>query len=364
MQNWLSKKYLLFLFLLVSPICLGSHSVTSEESEAVDWEIKVLYAYIHDLDVNTRQVDFQWYFSFNVNSSFEVKVVYIPEKKSPYAYYGTKTGGGNWYESKIDRPEADLDVSHQKQFWYPFDEYVMKILVGFNVSLKTESFDEKMSKANFEIKNKAIESFWVLKNNTRILDTVPDEYSDLLEDSNKTIFQFEITLARECHQQLIPFCLYWILPIIISSFFTISLIKREHELKVPHVLGSVFSPIAILILLLINIKGEKPPCITLAEGIIVFSIFIVILCPVFSLARWGRSYRFGYIEKLLTNAVGKWGKDKFEAFYRTIEFDKLNKEQISKLKNLLCRWKYEANKKKDKEKVRRIDKILDLYIFR
>jgi len=486
------------LLLSASLICLGSHRVVCEESGTVDWGISVLDTYVYDLNVNRKEADFRWYFSFYVNSSFETGVVYIPKTLSTHVYYGENISG-NWHNCIIDFQRRNLDISSPNQNLYPFDKYVIKILIGFNVSLETEDFNEKISKANFEI-GKDIEPYWVLKRNINILGSIPNEYSVFLKDTNKTVLQIKVTLTRKIGQWLSPFILYWLIPIIIPIliFLAFLLLKREHELKISYLLG-VITAIVPLIGLLNDIQGKKPPCITVVESIIMVALGGVIVLPLvlilaskkeeskrseislaypepkFDLQRFTsnlenfkailddetrykllermrdqainlphdglpsdirnviiefllilkdkiesekmrplclsclsiiydrrdnvvnakmkdlflnrmekicgnltmeektrvlrirqrfRNYDFEFMRKLLTDAVWKWETDEFEALYNSIEFDKLGKEAISELKKLLWKWRAEVNQRNDKEKVERIDKILDLSVFR
>ena len=83
-----------------------------------------------------------------------------------------------------------------------------------------------------------------------------------------------------------------------------------------------------------------------------------------SLLQKFRGYSFKFMKSVLTDAIEKWAKNEFETLYTSIEFTMLTKEQISKLKEILWKWRSEANQKKDQDKVDRIDKFLNLDAFR
>lgn len=70
-----------------------------------------------------------------------------------------------------------------------------------------------------------------------------------------------------------------------------------------------------------------------------------------------------FIKELMLDSVNKWSPEEFEKLYKEIEFDRLAKSRIGELKFLLWKLRDEANKKQLKQKVQRIDKLLELYHF-
>ena len=74
-------------------------------------------------------------------------------------------------------------------------------------------------------------------------------------------------------------------------------------------------------------------------------------------------YNSKIINQLMTDAIEKWTQVEFQSILNSIEFDKLNEEEVEQLRNRLWNWRAGAGRKKEEEKVNRIDKILELYIF-
>lgn len=69
------------------------------------------------------------------------------------------------------------------------------------------------------------------------------------------------------------------------------------------------------------------------------------------------------INQLMTEAVEKWTRVEFQNLLNSIEFDRLNEEEAEQLRNRLWNWRARAKRKEEEEKVDRIDKILELYVF-
>ena len=71
-----------------------------------------------------------------------------------------------------------------------------------------------------------------------------------------------------------------------------------------------------------------------------------------------------FIKELMLDSVNKWFTEEFEHLYKHIEFDRLDLEYVEKFKILLWKLTDEAKKKQSKEKMKRIEKLLTLYVFR
>jgi predicted nucleotidyltransferase len=69
------------------------------------------------------------------------------------------------------------------------------------------------------------------------------------------------------------------------------------------------------------------------------------------------------IDRLIIDAIETWTTTEFQNLLNSIEFSKLDKEEIERLRKRLWNWRANAVKNQEKEKVERIDKILGLYIF-
>ncbi len=69
------------------------------------------------------------------------------------------------------------------------------------------------------------------------------------------------------------------------------------------------------------------------------------------------------INQLITEAVEKWTQVEFQNLLNSIEFDRLDEEEVEQLRKRLWNWRAHAKRKKEEEKVNRIDKILELYVF-
>jgi predicted nucleotidyltransferase len=76
-----------------------------------------------------------------------------------------------------------------------------------------------------------------------------------------------------------------------------------------------------------------------------------------------QGYNLKIINQLMTDAIEKWTQDEFQNLLNSIDFDRLNEEEVVQLRNRLWNWRAEAKRRKEEEKVNRIDKILELYIF-
>jgi predicted nucleotidyltransferase len=70
------------------------------------------------------------------------------------------------------------------------------------------------------------------------------------------------------------------------------------------------------------------------------------------------------VNQLMTDAVEKWTQEEFQYLLNSIDFEKLNEEELIRLKNRLWNWRADAERKREEEKVLRIDKILELYHFK
>ena len=66
------------------------------------------------------------------------------------------------------------------------------------------------------------------------------------------------------------------------------------------------------------------------------------------------------INGLMTDAIEKWTQEEFQKLFNSIDFYKMNEEELIQLKNRLWYWREDAERKKEEEKVSRIDKILEL----
>lgn len=70
-----------------------------------------------------------------------------------------------------------------------------------------------------------------------------------------------------------------------------------------------------------------------------------------------------FLRELMLDSINKWSPDEFKELYSDIEFDRLDKNHKHKFKVLLWKLRDEANKRQLDEKVRRIDKYLQLPVF-
>ena len=69
------------------------------------------------------------------------------------------------------------------------------------------------------------------------------------------------------------------------------------------------------------------------------------------------------IDRLIVDAIETWTTTEFQNLLNSIEFNRLDKDEIERLRKRLWNWRANAMKNQEKEKVERIDKILGLYIF-
>jgi predicted nucleotidyltransferase len=69
------------------------------------------------------------------------------------------------------------------------------------------------------------------------------------------------------------------------------------------------------------------------------------------------------IDRLIIDAIETWTTTEFQNLLNSVEFSKLDKEEIESLRKRLWNWRANAVKNQDNGKVERIDKILGLYIF-
>jgi predicted nucleotidyltransferase len=74
-------------------------------------------------------------------------------------------------------------------------------------------------------------------------------------------------------------------------------------------------------------------------------------------------YNSKIIDKLIGDAIETWTAVEFQNLLNSIEFSRLNKDEIECLRKFLWNKRANAMKSQEKEKVERIDKILELYIF-
>jgi hypothetical protein len=79
-----------------------------------------------------------------------------------------------------------------------------------------------------------------------------------------------------------------------------------------------------------------------------------------------RLYRYNpkFIKGLMLDSINKWSSEEFGKLYREIEFDRLNEIHVSDFRSVLWKLRAESNKMQLNEKVKRIDAILDLSVFR
>jgi len=74
-------------------------------------------------------------------------------------------------------------------------------------------------------------------------------------------------------------------------------------------------------------------------------------------------YNKEIINQLMADAIEKWTQEEFQKLINSIDFYKLNEDELIKIKNRLWFWREDAKKKNEEEKVSRIDKILELSFF-
>lgn len=77
-----------------------------------------------------------------------------------------------------------------------------------------------------------------------------------------------------------------------------------------------------------------------------------------------QGYDSKLINQLITEAVEKWTQREFQNLLNSIEFNRLDKGDLEHLRNRLWNWRASAKEKGEEEKVDRIDKVLELYVFR
>jgi len=69
------------------------------------------------------------------------------------------------------------------------------------------------------------------------------------------------------------------------------------------------------------------------------------------------------IDQLIADAIEKWTATEFQNLLNSIKLDRLDEEEIERLRKRLWKWRANAKRSQEEEKVDRIDKILGLYIF-
>lgn len=69
------------------------------------------------------------------------------------------------------------------------------------------------------------------------------------------------------------------------------------------------------------------------------------------------------IDGLIVDAIETWTTIEFQALLNSIEFNRLHKDEVERLRKRLWNWRANAMKNQEKEKVERIDKVLGLYNF-
>lgn len=69
------------------------------------------------------------------------------------------------------------------------------------------------------------------------------------------------------------------------------------------------------------------------------------------------------IDQLIADAIEKWTATEFQNLLNSIKLDRLDEEEIESLRKRLWKWRANAKRSQEEEKVDRIDKILGLYIF-
>jgi len=77
-----------------------------------------------------------------------------------------------------------------------------------------------------------------------------------------------------------------------------------------------------------------------------------------------QKYDVNIVNQLMTDAVEKWTQEEFQYLLNSVDFEKLNEEELIRLKNRLWNWRADAERKREEEKVSRIDKVLELYYFK
>jgi hypothetical protein len=282
-----SKRLLLLISLLVFLVHSGFYCAFCSESENINWQMSSLDVIVYDLNVERKEMNLQFYFSFNANSDFETRVIYIPKTGPTHLYY-KENGSEGWYSYIIDRRPTDFDVFSPNQFWYPFDSYILKIVVGFNATLETKKLIEELTNANFKIEKdveKSIEPYWDIGNDTKLVEIIPEEYAEFLNGANKTVFQIRIELRRKFDHAIIPFLAFWLFPLIVSVIFPFSIWrsnkKEPFKISAPWIAAS-FTLAAILLSLFSWLQSQKPPpCITFSDVIIMVALMWVIALPLF-----------------------------------------------------------------------------------
>lgn len=79
-----------------------------------------------------------------------------------------------------------------------------------------------------------------------------------------------------------------------------------------------------------------------------------------------RLYKYNpeWIKELMLDLINKWSQEEFDALCKEIEFDRLDEEYIREFKILLWKLVDEAKRKQSEEKMKRIEKLLSLHVFR
>ena len=77
-----------------------------------------------------------------------------------------------------------------------------------------------------------------------------------------------------------------------------------------------------------------------------------------------QKYDLIIISNLMTDAIEKWTQEEFQYLINSIDFERLNEEELIQLKKRLWNWRANAERNEEEEKVRRIDKILEFYYFK
>jgi len=282
MQNCCSSKCFLLITLLVLVVSLCFHTASCLESGSTDLQISSLNVIVYDLDVERKEVDLQCYFSFDANSSFETRVIFIPKTQPTYVYYGQNTSG-DWHHCVIDLGRIHYDVSSPDQFLYPFDTYIVKILIGLNVTIETKRLMGELSKAEFEIEKdteRSVETYWDISNDTEVVSNIPQEYAKFLNDANKTVFQLGIALSRKFNQRIVPLFSNWVAPILACAPPTgvFWFIKKEREFKfIVASVAVIVGPATLLMSMLFWMQSQKPPSsVTLGE-ILIMAAFVWVI---------------------------------------------------------------------------------------
>jgi hypothetical protein len=244
-------------------------SVFCQESQAT-WDISRLDVICYGINPTKKEIDFQFYFSFDVNASFECKMVYLPTSRHGTQIFSVEKTGENWHSCIIDTGRETTSVS-SNQWLYPFEKYELKIFVRLNVSLQNETFDREKLNGNFETQEDA-KVYWNIKGDVQILETLPEEYLQLLSESEGSLFYVPLEFSRK-ENWLIPFLLFWLIPIALIPCLLFIWRRKKVDLRLD------LAIIAILVPILTYLQTQKPPCITISEiiiGALIASVFVML----------------------------------------------------------------------------------------